>query len=81
MTKRETIAEKFPELLFADGFDDAIIGVVEQFNKTFVVYDYEAVIKTLMKDMSREEAEEFYGFNIVGAYVGDHTPAFIRFYS
>jgi hypothetical protein len=27
--------------------------------------------------MSREEAEEYFEFNILGAYVGEYTPVFI----
>ena len=30
-----------------------------------------------MEDMSYEEAVEFFEFNVTGAYVGEHTPAFL----
>lgn len=66
-------------LLFADGFDQAIIGIGRQFNKTAVVYDEEKVIDILQEQngMSREEALEYYEFNIVGSFVGDATPIFM----
>lgn len=65
-------------LLFADGFDQAIIGIGRQFNKTAVVYDEEKVIDILQESgMSREEALEYYEFNIVGSFVGDATPIFM----
>jgi hypothetical protein len=31
-----------------------------------------------MKDMSEEEAWEYFDFNIAGAYVGEHTPFFLE---
>ena len=68
------------EALVADGFDEAIIGVGRQFNTDIVVYDEEKCIKILMErdGMTDEEAEEFFEFNVVGAYVGEHTPIFVR---
>jgi len=61
--------------LMADGFDDAVIGMCM---KTMVlIYDYEKVIEILMKDeMDRDEAEDFFSFNILGAYMGEKTPLF-----
>jgi hypothetical protein len=68
------------ELLCADGFDDAILGIGQRFNAYFVVYDLAKVIETLvMRDeMDEDEAVEFYEFNIVGAWVGEGTPCFLR---
>jgi hypothetical protein len=67
------------ELIFADGFDDCIVGIGRQFNRTFVVYDYDEVIHTLMhRDaMEADDAVEFFDYNIVGSYVGDATPCFL----
>lgn len=67
------------ELLVADGFDACIVGIAQQFNKSFVVYDRAKVIKTLMTrdGMTKTDAEEFFEFNVVGAFVGEHTPAFL----
>lgn len=65
-------------LLTMDGFDDCIVGVAYQFNRSFVVYDRQKVIEKLMADgMSHDEAVEFHEFNQAGAWVGDHTPAFL----
>lgn len=66
------------EILFCDGYDDAIIGLGRCFNEFKVVYDRSKIIEILMKDMTREEAEEFFEFNIVGSYVGEATPVFIE---
>ena len=65
--------------LYATGFDDAIIGRGERFHDTFVVYDLDKLLGILMErdGMTEEEAREFYEFNIVGAWVGEKTPAFV----
>ena len=62
----------------ADGFDEAIIGTVERFgdSEAIILYDKDKVIDILMKDMPREDAEEYFYYNILGAYVGEGTPAF-----
>lgn len=75
---KEHLAEIDPDILFADGFDDALIGHVEVFNKTLALYDREKCLQILMKrdGMSAESAEEYFDFNVTGAYVGEHTPAF-----
>ena len=76
----ERVEEIFPEenFLKADGFDDCIIGVSERFGQeAILVYDKDKIIKSLMKDMTEEEALEYFDFNIIGAWVGDKTPAFI----
>lgn len=65
------------DLLFADGFDKAIIGV-SLGREQKVVYDYDACITILMKDMSYEEAVEFFDYNTLDSYVGERTPVFIK---
>jgi len=74
---REDIAEMNEEALFADGFDDALIGSVRQFNNTVALYDYQACIEVLMRDgLDYDDAVEYFEFNVVGAWVGPATPAF-----
>lgn len=69
------------EILTADGLDDAILGTVEvkQTNQVLVAYSRSLVIGILMNrdKMDFDEAEEFYEFNIVGAYMGELTPLFV----
>jgi hypothetical protein len=61
-----------------DGYDDCVIGVIEQFGRPPIIcYDRSLVIQKLMKDgMSDEEAEEFFEYNQIGAYMGEFTPCF-----
>ena len=68
------------ETLIADGFDEAIIGIGRQFNKQLVIYDEDKCIQILMErdGMTDEEAIEFFEFNVVGAYVGEYTPIYVR---
>ena len=64
----------------ADGFDQAIIGYTRiAGRKDVLAYDYWKCIDILkVRDgMSAEDAIEFMEFNVMGAYVGELTPAFI----
>lgn len=78
---REEIEERFDasEMMFADGFDDCIIGVSERCGQSStVVYDIDKVLAHLIADgMTADEALEYYYFNIVGAWVGEGTPTFV----
>jgi len=67
-----------PNALFADGFDDAIIGYAKRCGQpALVAYDVEKCISILQRDMSYEEAVEYFDFNVAGAWVGEHTPLFL----
>jgi len=63
------------ETLKADGFDDCIIGVDSHQR---IVYDQEKIIDSLAKDMTREEATEYFYFNIECAHVGKYTPLYMK---
>ena len=67
------------EMLTMDGYNDCIVGVVERFGQNPIVcYDKERVIQRLESDgMNRDEAEEFFYFNQIGAWMGDSTPCFL----
>jgi hypothetical protein len=78
---REHITELIPEeyldkVLFADGFDDAIMGYDEQQHR--VVYSQQRMILTLLNDgMELEDAIEYLGFNVWCAYIGEHQPIYM----
>tara|TARA_R110001606_G_scaffold34313_6_gene101388 strand:+ start:1098 stop:1370 length:273 start_codon:yes stop_codon:yes gene_type:complete len=69
------------ECLLADGFDDALIGITEGMNPVSV-YDTDKCIEVLIRDskMNHEDAVEYFYFNVVGAYVGEKTPVFLRMF-
>ena len=63
--------------LIPTGFEDAVIGTVEQCGMSAKpLLDRAKCIEILEKDMSHEDAIEFFEYNILGAYVGQDTPYF-----
>jgi len=70
----ENIIERYEDETFlkADGFDDAIIGVDDVSMR--LIYSVSKCIEILEKDMTYEEAIEYFDFNVSGAYVGEKTP-------
>jgi hypothetical protein len=76
----EQILEIYPEeeILKADGFDDAVIGIEQ--TRLRLVYDIDKM-RTILIDgegMTFEEAMEYLDYNVFGAYVGDNTPLYIQ---
>tara|TARA_R100000951_G_scaffold87391_1_gene75154 strand:- start:232 stop:483 length:252 start_codon:yes stop_codon:yes gene_type:complete len=68
------------ELLLADGFDKAFVGVVRGAGTPDVaVYNEQKCLEILMDNgMTGEEATEYFEFNVVSAYVGEKTPVFLN---
>jgi hypothetical protein len=61
------------EILIADGFDDAVIGIDEKSMR--LIYSVEKCIEILMKQgMDMTEAIEYFEYNVSGSYVGEKTP-------
>lgn len=81
MSWREALAELNPEALTADGFDEAYIGFIENrwsgSGLPIAVYSRRKCIEVLMRDMNQDEAEDYFEFNVAGAFVGPHTPMFL----
>lgn len=78
---RTLIAEIDPEIVLADGFDNALLGVCERPNAPPVaVYDREACIRILIErdNMPWTTAEEYFDFNVACSYVGERTPLFMH---
>ena len=78
MTKRDQLLAFVPDdtLLFADGFDDAIIGLDTLSLK--VVYSKQQMIEILVnEDMTPEDAIEFLEYNTWNTYVGEQTPIYV----
>ena len=69
-----------PDILFAEGYDEAIAGTVWDGERTRVVYDTELILELLMgrSEMTYEEAVEYFDFNIAGSYVGVYTPLYLE---
>jgi len=68
-------------MITADGFETAFVAVGFRYNgNDIAVYDYDLCIDVLIQrdEMSLQEAYEFMDYNVVGSYVGEQTPLFIR---
>jgi hypothetical protein len=67
-----------PDILVADGFNDAIIGTCTRFGMADVcLYDYHHVIEILQDGgMDYSSAVEYFEYNILGAWMGIMTPCF-----
>ena len=70
-------------MLKADGFDKAFLGVASRVGMDEVLaYDYDKGLKILQErdGMCPDEALEYFHYNIIGAWVGDKTPLFVKQY-
>jgi hypothetical protein len=71
----EGIVEYFQdeEILKADGFDDAVIGI--DTGTMRLIYSVTRCVEILIVDgMDMNEAIEYFDFNVRGSYVGEKTP-------
>jgi hypothetical protein len=65
-------------VVFADGLEEAFIGIGYQFHSPIAIYSQKKAIQCLEKQgMGELEAIEYYDYNIAGAYVGENTPIFL----
>ena len=87
MVRRQTVSKITPEIeeafegaLFADGFEDALIGLGTQFSHNVAIYDLDKCVAILVArdGMDPHEAQEYLDFNTLGAWVGESTPVFVH---
>jgi hypothetical protein len=61
------------EILKADGFDKAVIGIDQHSMR--LIYSVSKCLEILQEeDMTELEAIEYFDYNVSGAYVGEKTP-------
>ena len=67
------IIETYPEekIVKADGFDKAVIGFDSESMR--LIYSVKKCIKILQKEMSKEDALEYFEYNVRGTK-GDNMP-------
>lgn len=66
--------------IILDGFNDAIVGITEEFGGIKrLLYSKDKILKILQESnpMTQSEAEEYYDYNIVGLYAGNQNPIFL----
>lgn len=70
-------------MIKVDGFDDCVIGFCETWDGNErvyrIIYNASLIFQKLMArdGMTAEEAEEYFEYNIYGAYVGESTPIYM----
>ena len=76
----ELYGEDEPDMLFADGFDPSISGVIWDGERTRVVYEMESILEilTVRDNMTYEEAVEFFDYNIAWSHMGEYTPFYLE---
>ena len=77
---KDWIIEYNEEALLADGFEEAFLGVSEVYGRPpLATYDRDKCIDILIQrdGMTYEEAEEYFDFNVRGAWVGESTPSYL----
>ena len=65
----------------ADGLDEALIGTAYRIDfGEVLVYDFDKCVDIFMdiNDWTEEEAIDWVEYNVVGAYVGEDTPIFVK---
>lgn len=79
MNKLKLVSEYLENIeetaLSVDGFDNVIIGVYDG----KIVYSITKCISLLIyrDKMTKEEAYEYFKFNVEGAYIGEKTPIWV----
>jgi hypothetical protein len=80
MNKREQILEELDndeQVIFADGFDDAIIGKI--YETHIVVYSFTKAMEILQKRMTEDEAVDYLHFNCL-CVGGEGMPVWVMDY-
>jgi hypothetical protein len=78
----EQLAEIDPDMMYMEPretYDSCIVGLIERAGSGLCVcYDGNMVLRRLEADgMTPDEAQEWMDYNIVSAYMGERTPAFL----
>lgn len=76
------LLENYPEsedILLADGFETAFVGICRRFSNSCALYDYQKCVDILVErdKMDYDDAIEYMEYNVLGAYVGRNVPIFL----
>lgn len=80
--KIEVLEQMGDDILLADGYEDALIGYVRKFGSVHALYDRKKCIQILIgrDGMTWEDAEEFFEYNTLGAFVQGNLPVFCEYF-
>jgi len=63
------------ELLIANGFDEAVIGIATDFTEPRLIYSVKKCLEILVSEnMTYEDAMEHFTYNVSGGWIGEKTP-------
>ena len=77
----EYLTDENPNALFANGFDEAILGYTQRMNQPpLIAYSVDTMLDIMVTrdGMTYEDAVEHFEYNIAGGWIGENTPMFIR---
>ena len=66
--------------ILLDGLESAIIGIVQEFgNGNRILYSKQRILEILQErdQMTYDDAEEFYDYNILGLHAGEQNAVFL----
>jgi hypothetical protein len=73
------LKEREESVMFADGLEEAFIGIGYQFNDPIAIYSKSKAIQCFIGEgMDEEQAYEYFNYNVAGANVGGATPIFLE---
>ena len=73
------LKEREESVVFADGLEEAFIGIGYQFNDPIAIYSKKKAIQYFVEQgMDEEQAYEYFDYNVIGSYVGEQTPIFLE---
>ena len=80
MLSREQCADYDEDMIFADDYDSALIGVALIGSCARAVYSIEKMIRILIDEdgLEYEQAMEHLEFNTFNSHVGERTPLYIK---
>ena len=66
-------------MLFASGFEEAILGYCAHNGNNLVVYSADSCVEIMMdrEGFTYDQAVEWVEYNVIGSYAGNETPIFI----
>ncbi len=67
-------------LMVSPSLEHAFVGTIMRYGaEPIACYDFDKVIAGYMADgMTEQQALEFFEYNVLGAWVGERTPCFLR---
>ena len=73
------LKEREESVVFADGLEEAFLGIDYQVHTPIALYSKNKAIQCLIdQGMDEEQAYEYFDYNIAGSYVGENTPIFLE---